>query len=402
MTTDRSAIYAAAFLRAVATGLVGVELGLYLTTLALPASTIGYIVGAGLAGAAAAALLATLAADTHGRKRLLIEVALLGALGTAILSVASSPIVLGLAAFLGMLNGMGRDRSAALIVEQAILPATTTDAERTKALAWYNVLQDVGHSLGALLAGLPTFLEHAHALTKLDAHRVTWGVCVLLTLAVAASYQGLSATLEATGSGPRLRLSPQSRALLAKVSGLFAIDSFGGGFLATSLLSYFFFERFAATEAAIGALFFLARVMNALSHLGAAWLAARIGLVNTMVLTHIPANLLLVAVAFAPTFPIAAALFLVRESLVEMDVPTRQSYVLAVVAPSERTVASGVTNIVRLLGWAVAPFLAGPLMQGVSLMTPLVIAAAIKITYDILLYFAFSNIKPPEERGVTE
>ena len=182
-----------------------------------------------------------------------------------------------------------------------------------------------------------------------------------------------------------------------KISALFAVDSLAGGFLTTALLSYFFFERFGSTEAVIGGLFFGARLMNAASHLGAAWLARRFGLVNTMVFTHIPSSLLLVTVAFAPTFAIAAALFLLREGLVEMDVPTRQSYVLAVVHPSERTFASGITNLVRLGAWAVAPAVAGTLMNGDSMYLPLVIGAGMKFAYDLLLWRAFRGIRPPEE-----
>ncbi|MBI2963590.1 MAG: MFS transporter, partial [Deltaproteobacteria bacterium] len=168
-------------------------------------------------------------------------------------------------------------------------------------------------------------------------------------------------------------------------------------FLTTALLSYFFFERFGVTEGVIGALFFGARLMNAASHLGAAWLAKRFGLVNTMVFTHIPSSLLLVTVAFAPSFAIAAVLFLLREGLVEMDVPTRQSYVLAVVQPDERTFASGITNLVRLGAWAVAPAFAGALMNSDSMYLPLVIGAGMKITYDLLLWRAFRGIRPPEE-----
>ena len=178
---------------------------------------------------------------------------------------------------------------------------------------------------------------------------------------------------------------------------VFALDGLGGGFLTTALVSYFFFERFGTSEATIAALFFCARLMNAASHLGAAWLARRIGLVNTMVWTHMPSSILLVTVAFAPSLPVAAVLFLLREGLVEMDVPTRQSYVLAVVRPEERTLASGITNLVRLAAWAVAPAFAGLLMTGGRLYLPLVIGAAMKITYDIFLWRAFRSIRPPEE-----
>jgi MFS family permease len=169
--------------------------------------------------------------------------------------------------------------------------------------------------------------------------------------------------------------------------------------LTTALLSFFFFERFGASEGAIGLLFFGARLLNALSHLGAAWLAGRIGLVRTMVFTHIPSSLLLATVPFAPSFGVAAALFLLREGLVEMDVPTRQSYVLAVVEPDERTFASGITNLVRLSAWALAPFIAAALMFRDSLHLPLLVGAGLKIAYDLLLWRAFRGVHPPEEMG---
>jgi sugar phosphate permease len=179
---------------------------------------------------------------------------------------------------------------------------------------------------------------------------------------------------------------------------LFLIDSLAGGFLGTALLSYFFFVRFGVDEAAIAVLFFAARLANGISHLGAAWLAARIGLVNTMVFTHIPSSIALIAVALVPEFWMAALLFMLRELLVEMDVPTRQSYVMAVVKPGERTFASGVTSLVRLGGWAVGPFAAGALMQGVALATPLIVGGLLKIGYDLMLYWSFRHLKPPEER----
>jgi len=199
------------------------------------------------------------------------------------------------------------------------------------------------------------------------------------------------------GVGSEIR--PETKRVLWRLGSLFALDSLGGGFLTATLLSLFFFQRFGVNEALLGPLFFCARVLNALSHLAAAWLARRIGLVATMVFTHIPSSLLLLTVSFAPTFPIAATLFLLREGLVEMDVPTRQSYVMAVVRPEERTFASGVTQLVRTGAWAVAPAFAGVMMEGVSMATPLVAGAATKIAYDLLLWSAFRKLKPPEERG---
>jgi MFS family permease len=189
--------------------------------------------------------------------------------------------------------------------------------------------------------------------------------------------------------------------VLRRLCALFALDALGGGFFTTALLTFFFHQRFGVGAGTVGLLFFGARVANALSHLGAAWLARRIGLVNTMVFTHLPSSLLLVTVAYAPSFPVAAALFLLREGLVEMDVPTRQSYVMAVVRPEERTFASGLTALVRVGAWAVAPVLAGWLMQDVAFVTPLLVGAGLKILYDVLLYFSFRRLKPPEEQDAT-
>jgi MFS family permease len=413
--SGRRVLYATAFVRALATGATGVLLGLYLARMGFSEKAIGVVISAGLTGAAASAVVATFLGDRIGRRRLLISVSLLGIAGLSGLAWSGGVLLTATFAFLGMVNGMGRDRGAALILEQAALPGLTTAAERTRAFAWYSMLQDIGHALGALLAGLPALLEQGFHLNGAAAHRASLsGVAVLGFVAVAA-YAAFGHQLDRDRSGarspndpfsagalPRARssgrqtLSPRSRAILTRISALFAVDGLAGGFLTTALLTYFFFERFGANEAALGALFFGARVLNALSHLGAAWLARRIGLVNTMVFTHIPSSLLLVTVAFAPSFPVAAALFLLREGLVEMDVPTRQSYVMAVVAPEERTFASGVTNLVRLAAWAVTSAFAGFLMSG-GLYLPLVVGAGMKIGYDVLLWIAFRRVRPPEE-----
>jgi MFS family permease len=212
------------------------------------------------------------------------------------------------------------------------------------------------------------------------------------------AYLRLSPAVEAARSAGRAPLSSGTRLMLWRISSLFAIDSLGGGFLTSALLAFFLYERFGVGLETIAPLFFAARAANALSHLAAAWLARRIGLVNTMVFTHIPSSLLLVTVAYAPSFAVAAALFLLRESLVEMDVPTRQSYVMALVRPEERAVASGVTQLVRVAAWAVAPAFAGVLMEGVSPAMPLVVAAGLKITYDVVLWREFRHVRPPEER----
>lgn len=396
--TDRSVLYGSAFLRSLATGMMGVLLGIHLAKLGFDEAAIGLVIAAGLAGAALAAVLATFASDRAGRRRSLIVLALVGAAGTAAFAWSSTTLSCVMAAFLGMLNGMGRDRGAALIIEQAVLPSTVPNGQRTSAFAWYNVVQDVGHALGALTAGLPTLLRSAAGMGEIGSFRGSLLVNALLMLVPAILYFRLSPAVESPSVvRPRAPLTAQSRRVLARISALFALDSLGGGFLTTALVSLFFYKRFGVSEAVVAVLIVAARLLNAVSHLGAAWLARRIGLINTMVFTHVPSSLLLITVGIVPSFPIAAALFLLREGLVEMDVPTRQSYVMAVVAPEERTFASGVTHLVRLGGWALAAGVAGFFMKG-ALAIPLVAGAGMKIAYDVLLYIAFRGVKPPEER----
>ena len=394
--SDRLFLYVSALVRATATGMVGVLLGIYLAELQLDADAIGTVVTCGLAGAASAALFMTLLADRFGRRRCLTALAVLSSLGAIALACSQHPLVLGLSAFIGMVNGMGRDRGGALIIEQAALPATVSAGERTLAFAQYNVLQDVGHALGALLAAVPRVFAHVGADSS-EALRWSIATYAVLSLLPCLIYWRLSAQIESPPSSVAVPLTAASRRILWRISALFALDSLGGGFLTTALLSYFFHERFDVGVDTIAGLFFIARIANAASHFGAAWLAKRIGLVNTMVFTHIPSSVLLMTVAIAPSFTVAALLFLLREGLVEMDVPTRQSYVMAVVAPHERTAASGVTHLVRLCAWAVAPALAGVMMANASMLLPLLVGAGLKILYDVLLWRAFRTVRPPEE-----
>jgi MFS family permease len=390
--TDRRILYTVGFVRAITTSATGILFGSYVAALGLSGMALGAVGSAGLAGATLAAVAATFLADRIGTRRFLIATATLGALGTAAFALTSSPIALAAAAFVGMVNSMGKDRGAQLILEQAMLPATTTDDDRTRTIAVYTMLQDIGHALGALVAGIPAWL--APSLGPVAPFRAVLGACAVAAAVAIVLY----ALLRRAPPPAKITLTPASRGIVTKISALFALDGLGGGFLSPALVGFFFIERFGVSGDAVAILYFGARLLNAASHLGAAWLAKRIGLVNTMVFTHMPSSLLLVTVAFAPSFSIAAVLFLLREGLVEMDVPTRQSYVLAVVRPEERAVASGVTTLVRLAAWAVAPVIAGALMAGDALYLPLVIGAVMKICYDLLLWRAFREAKPPEER----
>ena len=397
--TDRHVVFAAGFLRATANGLIGVVAGIYLARLGHSPAAFGVVLAAGVAGTAVAAAWVTFWGDRFGRRRGLVLLAIASALGGAVIAAASDFTLLAAAAFLGMMNSLGKDRAAALALEQAILPGTVDDAGRTRVFAWYNVTQDIGHGVGAALAAAPELLRAAGIMGEVESLRVAVAAYAALWLAAAALYARLSPSAEANRGDARLVVSPRSRRVLWRMSGLFALDSFAGGFLGSALFAYFFYAQFGVGEGAIAALFVGARIMNALSHLGAAWLARRIGLVNTMVFTHTPSSLLLLTIPLTDSFALAAVLFLLREGLSEMDVPTRQSYLMAVVRPEERTFAGGVTNLARMAARAVAPALAGGAMQALTLWTPLVAAAAMKITYDWLLFAAFRKVKPPEEEG---
>lgn len=402
--SERRVLLAAASLRALATGMVGVLLGIYLAKMGLSPGAVGLVTGAGLAGATAGALAVTLRGRLWELRRALLVLGLLAVLGGVLLSMASHPVALATAAFLGMVNGMGRDRGPASVLEQAMIPATTTHAGRTRAFAWYTALQDVGHAVGSLAAGLPALLAVVFPLGEERAFRLSIAFYAFLVGLSALLYLRLPPTRrEGAGASPTPEtISPQTRRVLTRLSLLFSLDGLGGGFLVTALLSYFFFERFGVEAATVGVLFFAGRVANVLSHFGAAWLARRIGLVNTMVWTHLPSSLLLVAVAFTPSFEMAAILYVLRELLVEMDVPTRQSYVMAVVRPEERTAASGVTNLVRLGTWALGPTLAGWMMGGLALAAPLLAGAGLKVIYDLLLFVSFRHLRPPEEHGLAQ
>ncbi len=302
--------FAASFLRAVANGLIGVLAGIYLAQLGLDPAAWGAVLGAGIAGTAVGAAGVMFWGDRIGRKRWLVGLGVLAAAGGVAFAFSSQAVVLGAAAFLGMLNSLGKDRAAALAIEQAILPSTGDDAGRTRAFAWYNVIQDVGHALGAALAVLPPLLRDFAGVDPLDSLRAAVILYAVLYAATGILYLGLSSQAESPTAALRAEVSPQSRTILAKMSFLFALDSFAGGFQGSALFAYFFHAQYGASEAAIGMLFVGARIMNAFSHLGAAWLSARIGLVNTMVFTHTPSSLLTFTIPFTGSFELAAVLFL--------------------------------------------------------------------------------------------
>lgn len=396
-------IYGAAFLRALGVGMTGVILGIYLSRVGFSATLIGVVIASGLAGSALATLIVSFRADRLGRRRTLISLSLLMSLGGLALALTTAVPSILLLSFLGMLNGMGRDRGAAFALEQAIIPETAPAERRTWALAWYNLVLDGGHAVGALASAIPFLFRSMLDVNLLASYQFTFGLYAVLGVVSAVLYAFLSRQIEVVKttslSKEATKISPESKRIVTRLAALSGLDSLGGGFLTSALIAYWFFRRFGVAEESLGPLFFVLRLANAGSYLVAAWLARRIGLLNTMVFTHIPSSLFLIAVPFAPSFAWAVAMLLARECLVEMDVPTRQSYIVAVVGPQERTFASGMTNVTRNVAWATAPSFAGYFMQHLALASPLFLGGGIKITYDLLLYIAFRRVKPPEEQS---
>ena len=396
-------IYLAAWQRSFGIGLLGVVLGVFLYREGLSATAIGFVIAAGLAGAAVATIFIAFRADRLGRRKTLVVLSVLSAVGSLPLIFHWGITALVPVAFIGMLNGMGTDRTAAYALEQAVIPSLVSDAKRTWAFSWYNLVLDASGAAGALAAGIPALNSRVWGIDLAASYKGLFIGYAALNVLAALFYLFLSPEVEVvhTGSlGEQSKLvSPEARSMVKKISALFAIDSLGGGFLLDALVSYWFYRRFSIGVGSLAILFAVVHLLNAVSHLGAAFLAQRIGLVKTMVFTHLPSSIFLIAVPFAPSAKWAVVLFLLRESLVEMDVPTRQSYVAAVVRPVERTYASGITNLTRNVMWAASSAVAGVFMQNVALAAPLWLGGGLKIVYDVLLWRAFRHVRPPEEKS---
>ena len=396
---DVAVLCVTGLLRSFAVGLIGVIFGVFLFRAGHSSAEIGILTAAGLAGATVATAFITWAGDRSSRKQILIVLALLSIAGGIGLAFVASFTGLLLLVFIGMVNAMGADRSASYVLEQAALPNLVSDRDRTWTFSWYHLVLDAGGAVGALAAGLPIALNRWYGLPILATYKSIFIGYSALGLAGAMAYSLLSDRIEAgVRHDARQSVSPTTKSRVFGLARLFAIDAFGGGLLTDAVVAYWFFLRFGVSEVGLGALFFTIHILNALSHLGAAWLAQRIGLLKTMVFTHLPSSIFLILVPIAPNFTLAAALLLARESLVEMDVPTRQSYVAAIVSSHERTFAAGVTNLTRNALWAAASAVAGLMMQGVNFSAPLFGGGSIKIAYDILLYRRFRHVKPPEEQ----
>jgi MFS family permease len=399
---DIALLFTTRIARLFAFGAVSVILVLYLVEAGLPAARVGLLLTLTLVGDAIITLALTTVADRIGRRRTLIASALLmmGA-GVAFL-LTRNPFVLLAAATLGILSPSGNEIGPFLSVEQAGLAELVPAKRRTGIFAWYNLVGSFATATGALAAGQVAQLLQRQGWTAFEAYRAILVGNVLIGLILLLTFLALSDAVEPPLSEnvnrpPAFLGLRESRGVVFRLSGLFALDAFGGGFVVASIVSYWFATRFNADVATIGNIFFFANLLAGISALLAASLAARFGLINTMVFTHIPSNLLLILVPFMPTLPLAIGVLLVRFAISQMDVPTRQSYTVAIVNPDERSAAAGVTAIARSIGAAPGPWLSLLLAGSLSLAAPFVIAGTLKITYDLLLYRSFKALPPPEE-----
>lgn len=404
---DGRALFGLRTLRMFAYGFLAVVLVLYLDAIGLDPVAIGIVLTLTLIGDALVSLWLTTNADRFGRRRVLVAGGLL-MLGAGIVFALTSWVpLLILAGVVGVISPTGNEVGPFLAVEQAGLSQVVPDQRRTSTFAWYNLAGYVATAIGALVAGLGSQALLASGTAPVEAYRaIVLGYAVIGgSLAVGAWRLGPS--IEAAPAavdgddGIRRRLGlHRSKAVVFKLSALFALDAFGGGFIPQSLMAFWFHMTFGVDPAVLGSIFFAANLLAAVSSLSAARLASRIGLVNTMVFTHLPSNVLLILVPLMPTLPLAVAVLLVRFALSQMDVPTRQSYVMAVVDPDERSAAAGVTGIARTTGAAVSPSFSSVLMASAGYAAlPFYLAGGCKIVYDLLLYREFRALKPPEERG---
>lgn len=390
-------VVAARALRSFGFGLNSVALGLYLAGLGLPGVDIGLILSAAFAGSLALTVVIAGWGDRIGRRRLLMAGSALMMTAALIPLVSREPLLLALIALSGMVAVNANESTGLQTVDQALLPQSVPDRQRTSAFALYNLLASAAAALGALSVGLLPYVGGLLGLAGADIYApafLAYALIGVMTLALHARLDHRAETGERLER--RLAIGP-SRPIVARMSFVFGLDSFASSLSVQSYVAFFLAARFGADPATAGALFFAAGLLTTVSFPVAAWLSARIGLIATMVSTHIPSSFFLIGLALAPNLAIASAFLLGRAALASMDVPARQSYTMAVVEPRERTATAGVTSLARAIAQVPGPALAGALLVPVGLGVPLIVTGVLKITYDLLLFAMFGRRPAPEE-----
>ncbi len=405
MTPDIRLLFSTRMVRLFAYGFLSVVLVLYLAETGLGEGQIGLLLTLTLVGDTAISLWITTNADRLGRRRMLVAGSVLMIFAGSLFILTRNFYVLLLAAMIGVISPSGNEVGPFLSIEQAALSQLLPDARRTQVFSWYNLVGSFATALGALVGGVGAQALQGLGYAAGASYRMVLMGYASLGIVLIFLFLRLSGAVEVpkeagTGEKPQkvfLGLH-KSRGVIFRLAALFSLDAFAGGLVVQSLVAYWFHLRFGVEPAVLGSIFFGANILAGISALSAAWVAKRIGLINTMVFTHLPSNILLILVPFMPTLPLAILMLLMRFSISQMDVPTRQSYTMAVVAPDERSAASGITGIARTIGAALSPiftglFLTNPLLLGL----PFVLAGSLKIVYDLILYRSFKTIKPPEE-----
>ena len=404
---DRDLLFATRAVRMLAYGGLAVVLVLYLSRLGLDGATIGVLLALTLLGDTVISLWLTTHADRVGRRRVLIVGAVL-MFGAAVVFAATDLVPLLIAAAtIGVISPSGKEVGPFLAIEQASLTRLVSDERRTGVFAWYNLVGSVAAAIGALATGIVVQVLRGAGVGELDAYRAIVVAYGAVGLVLALAFLQLTPAIEvphaerSTIAG-RLGLH-RSRGTVLRLSALFSLDAFAGGLVMDSIVAYWFTTKFGVEPAILGAIFFGANLLAAVSALLAARIARRFGLINTMVFTHLPSNVLLILVPLMPTLALAIGVLLARFSISQMDVPTRQSYTMAVVDPDERSAAAGVTGIARTTGSAVSPLIAAPLVQTAGVMgLPFVLAGSLKIVYDVALWALFRARPAPEEARARE
>ena len=400
LSTDGRRLLIARALRTFAYGYLAVILGVYLDRLGLDPTHIGIVLAAAIGGSAAMTIVWSLLADRYGRRRTVATMAVLMAVGGLVFGLADSFAILLVAAFTGTISATSSEIGVFQTVDQAMLPQTAPDERRTWLFSIYNTVATFAGALGALFAASASVFAGL-GLVGADAYRPLFVLYAGIGVANLLLFLGLSDGIEvARVHGERRFIGiHRSAGKVAKLSALFGLDAFAGALVVQSLVAYWFYLRWGLVPEQLALVFFAVNVLSGLSLLAAGWLSARIGLLNTMVFTHLPSNVLLVLVPFAPTAPLAVALFLLRMSISQMDVPTRQSYTMAVVDPDERTATAGLTNVARSAASTISPVLTGFAFAAGALGLPFIVAGGLKIAYDGLVFLTFRNVRPPEEQA---
>ena len=398
---DIPLLFSTRIIRLFCYGFLSVVLALYLSETGLTEVQIGLLFTLTLVGDAVITLWLTTSADRFGRKRTLLLGALLMAGAGIVFVTTQNYILLVLAAILGVISPADKDIGPFLSVEQASLSHLISNEERTQLFAWYNLAGSFASAAGALAGGwlAQNLINVGHP--RVDAYFVIIAGYAVGGIILFLLFINLSPHIEATKQTDEIKRVlglHQSRSVVFKLSSLFALDAFAGGLLVQSFLAYWFHIKFGVETGILGSIFFGANILAGVSALLAVRIAKRFGLINTMVFTHIPSSILLMMIPWMPTLWLAVVLLFLRFSISQMDVPTRQSYTMAVVAPDERSAASGVTAIARSVGSAVSPALTGLFFSIPTLFNlPFFLCGGLKIIYDLLLFREFRAVKPPEE-----